>query len=175
MSPASVTPENAKTLIEQGALLVDIRDTSEYRREHIPGARSFPLAAIQAGQEIDNPEGRPVIFHCLSGGRTAQNARALAAAAGPVPVWILVGGINAWKRASLPVAEDRKQPLPIMRQVQIAAGTLILTGVILGYSIDSRLFLLAGFTGAGLLFAGVSGICGMANLLSKMPWNRVSK
>lgn len=173
MSPESVAPEQAKTLIEHGALLIDIRDTSEYLREHIPGARSFPLTDIQAGKTIENPEGRPLIFHCLSGGRTAQNARSLMAAAGPVPALILAGGINAWKRASLPVVEDKKQPLPIMRQVQIVAGTLILTGVVLGYSIDSRLFLLAGFTGAGLLFAGVSGICGMANLLLKMPWNRM--
>lgn len=175
MSLESVSPEKAKTLTDQGALFIDIRDTTEYLREHIPGARSFPLADIKAGKKIDNPEGRPLIFHCLSGGRTAQNARALMAAAGPVSAWILAGGFSAWKSASLPVVEDRKQPLPVMRQVQIAAGTLILAGVILGYSVDSRLFLIAGFTGAGLLFAGVSGICGMANLLLKMPWNRVDK
>lgn len=175
MSLESVAPEKAKKLIEQGALLLDIRDTSEYLREHIPCARSFPLIDIQAGKKIENPEGRPVIFHCLSGGRTAQNSNALMAAAGPVPVLILVGGINAWKSAGLPVIEDKKQPLPVMRQVQIAAGILILTGVVLGYSIDSRLFLLSGFIGAGLLFAGVSGVCGMANFLLKMPWNRANK
>jgi len=62
-----------------------------------------------------------------------------------------------------------------MRQVQIAAGILIITGVVLGYSIDSSLFLLSGFTGAGLLFAGISGICGMANVLLKMPWNKANK
>lgn len=175
MSPESVAPEKAKKLIEQGALLIDIRDTTEYLREHIPGACSFPLTDIQAGKKIENPERRPVIFHCMSGGRTAQNANALMAAAGPVPAFIITGGINAWKIASLPVIEDKKQPLPVMRQVQIAAGILILTGVVLGYSIDSRLFLLSGFTGAGLLFAGISGVCGMANLLLKMPWNRANK
>ena len=87
----------------------------------------------------------------------------------------MAGGINAWKSFGLPTIEDRKQPLPIMRQVQIVAGTLILTGVVLGYTTDSRLFLLSGFVGAGLLFAGLSGLCGMASLLLKMPWNRPAK
>lgn len=59
-----------------------------------------------------------------------------------------------------------------MRQVQIAAGLLILCGVVLGYSVSSGFFLLSGFVGAGLLFAGVTGFCGMARLLKVMPWNR---
>lgn len=172
MSQESVAPEKVKRLIEQGALLIDIRDTTEYLREHIPDARSFPLTDILSGKKIDNPEGLPVIFYCLSGGRTAQNAITLMATAGPVLAFILAGGIDSWKSARLPVVEDKKQPLPVMRQVQIAAGTLVLTGVVLGYSIDSRLFLLSGITGAGLLFAGISGTCGMANLLLKMPWNK---
>lgn len=59
-----------------------------------------------------------------------------------------------------------------MRQVQIAAGGLALLGVVLGYGVNSGFFLLSGFVGAGLLFAGVTGFCGMARLLDKMPWNR---
>lgn len=59
-----------------------------------------------------------------------------------------------------------------MRQVQIAAGSLVLLGVILGYGVSTGFFLLSAFVGAGLLFAGVSGFCGMARLLMKMPWNR---
>ena len=60
----------------------------------------------------------------------------------------------------------------LMRQVQIAAGLLILCGVLLGYGVSSLFFLLSGFVGAGLLFAGVTGFCGMARLLKVMPWNR---
>ncbi|WP_259461660.1 DUF2892 domain-containing protein, partial [Enterobacter sp. R1(2018)] len=56
--------------------------------------------------------------------------------------------------------------------VQIAAGTLVLVGVLLGYTLHPDFFLLSGFVGAGLLFAGVSGFCGMARLLAVMPWNR---
>lgn len=175
MTPKLVSPQEAKRLIEQGALLIDIRDSTEYRREHIPNARSLPLTDITAGKTVEGTERQPIIFHCLSGGRTAQNANALIKAASPAPALLMAGGINAWKSADLPTIKDKKQPLPIMRQVQIVAGTLILTGVVLGYSTDSRLFLLSGFVGAGLLFAGVSGLCGMASLLLKMPWNRPDK
>ena len=59
-----------------------------------------------------------------------------------------------------------------MRQVQIAAGSLVLAGVLLGAFVAPGFYALSGFVGAGLLFAGVSGFCGMARLLAVMPWNR---
>lgn len=85
---------------------------------------------------------------------------------------MLEGGLEAWRKAGLPLHLDRKQPLPLMRQVQIGAGSLVLVGVLLGYLASPWFFLLAGFVGAGLLQAGVTGWCGMANLLQLMPWNR---
>jgi hypothetical protein len=56
--------------------------------------------------------------------------------------------------------------------VQIVAGSLVLLGVLLGAVVAPGFYALSGFVGAGLLFAGVSGICGMARLLTVMPWNR---
>ncbi len=82
------------------------------------------------------------------------------------------GRYSGLKQAGLPTVEDKSQPLPLMRQVQIAARLLILCGVVLGYTLSSGFFLLSGFVGAGLLFAGLTGFCGMARLLKVMPWNR---
>lgn len=79
------------------------------------------------------------------------------------------------KSATFPTVEDKKQPLPVIRQVHITAGSLVLLGVVSGYTLDSRLFLLSGVIGAGLIFSGVTGFCGMATLLQKMPWNRTAK
>jgi hypothetical protein len=64
-------------------------------------------------------------------------------------------------------------PLPLMRQVQIVAGSLVLLGLILSQTVAPASILLTGFVGAGLVFAGVSGFCGLARLLAVMPWNRV--
>ncbi|GAB2938848.1 rhodanese family protein [Hafnia psychrotolerans] len=174
MIPKSVTPIEAKALIELGAVLVDIREPAEFLREHIPGAISCPVSDMIAGKGIEGLSAtQPVIFHCLAGSRTTQNADVLTKAARASSVLLLTGGINAWKSANLPTLEDKRQPLPIMRQVQIAAGILILIGIVLGYTLDKNFFLLSGFVGAGLLFAGLSGWCGMAILLAKMPWNRL--
>ena len=68
MTPQSVSPQEAKRLIDQGAVLIDIRDPVEYLREHIPNARSLPLTDITAGKKLDGTVGQPIIFHCLSGG-----------------------------------------------------------------------------------------------------------
>jgi rhodanese-related sulfurtransferase len=52
-------------------------------------------------------------------------------------------------------------------------SSLVLLGVLLSQSVAPGWIWLSGFVGAGLIFAGISGFCGMARLLSVMPWNRV--
>lgn len=86
---------------------------------------------------------------------------------------MLDGGLNAWEKAGLPVETNADAPLEIMRQVQIAAGSLVLIGVLLGFLVAPAWFGLSAFVGAGLTYAGVTGFCGMARLLMLMPWNRV--
>ena len=170
MSLPLITPQQANALIDDGAKLIDIRDPDEYAREHIPAAQSVPLDTLPGG--LKTQAGETVIFHCQSGARTSNNAARLAQAASPAQALVVEGGIQGWKQAGLPTVEDKSQPLPLMRQVQIAAGLLILCGVVLGYTLSSGFFLLSGFVGAGLLFAGLTGFCGMARLLRVMPWNR---
>lgn len=166
MTMKPVTPAEARRLIEGGAKLVDIRAPDEHAREHISGAVNVPLT------EIDRLEADcPVIFHCRSGARTGGNAPQLAAAAG-APCYVLEGGIEAWRRAGLEVKADQSQPLELMRQVQLAAGGLVLLGVALGFLAGPGFFALAAFVGAGLMLAGATGWCGMARLLRHMPWNR---
>ncbi|QLY70673.1 DUF2892 domain-containing protein [Citrobacter freundii] len=172
MTIGTISPREAQTLLAQGAKLIDIRDADEYLREHIPQAYLAPLSVLDQGLLPDNLRADRIIFHCQSGKRTQNAATKLSAIAAPAQCWLLEGGIDAWKAAGLPVVEDKSQPLPLMRQVQIAAGSLILLGVVLGYAVGSAFFLLSGFVGAGLILAGVTGFCGMARLLDKMPWNR---
>ena len=113
-----------------------------------------------------------MIFHCQSGSRTAQNAAALAAAAPGCRVLLVEGGIGALAAVGVKLVEDKRAPLPIMRQVQITAGSLVLLGAVLGALVDPRFHALSAFVGAGLVFAGIMGLCPMANFLALMPWNR---
>lgn len=168
MTLPTLSPADAKAAMDSGARLVDIRGADEHARERIPGALNLPLERIG---ELTG-DGRPVVFHCKSGMRTAANATQLAKAAGGSPTFILGGGIDAWRGAGQVTITDRSQPLEIMRQVQITAGALVLAGVLLGLLVAPGFYGLSAFIGAGLMFAGLTGWCGMANLLRAMPWNR---
>lgn len=172
MSLRSISPQEAKKLVDAGALLIDIREPDEYAREHIPQAHLRPMTSLQSAP-LETGATPQVIFHCRSGGRTSSHADRLAAAA-PCQAFMLAGGLAAWKAAGLPVSIDHRQPIDLMRQVQIAAGGAVVLGVLLGVVLTPWFYLLSGFVGAGLLFAGVTGFCGLARVLQLMPWNRVA-
>lgn len=172
MTIRSIDPREAKRLVDSGALLVDVREPDEHARERIQGARLVPLARFPAA--LERQDGAPVIFHCRSGSRTAAAVEQLAAASGG-DGYLLGGGITAWKAAGLPVLRDHRKPIEMMRQVQIVAGSLVLIGVGLGVIVDPKFYALSGFVGGGLVFAGVTGTCGMARFLALAPWNKATQ
>lgn len=168
MTLKSLSPRDAQDLMNQGAILVDIRSANEYAREHIAGAQHLPMDTLRPGSLQANAA---VIFHCRSGNRTHINANRLnTCAAGDA--YLIEGGLDAWKKAGLPVEADASQPMELQRQVQIATGTLIVLGIMLSLTVSNWFLLLSGFVGAGLVFAGLSGFCGLARVLMKMPWNQ---
>jgi rhodanese-related sulfurtransferase len=169
MSLPVITAHQAKEMLSRGALLVDIRERDEHAREKIAGARNVPLSDIQPGKTV--ADASTIIFHCRTGTRTRNCAEVLAKAA-PAGAVLLEDGIEGWKKAGMPVVTDRKQPIEIMRQVQIAAGGLTVLGAVLGLLVNPAFYGLSASVGAGLLFAGLTGSCAMASLLKSMPWNR---
>jgi rhodanese-related sulfurtransferase len=85
-------------------------------------------------------------------------------------VLVLEGGVGAWESAGLPLVRG-KETVSLERQVRIAAGSLVLLGVVLGTYVAPAWFILSAFIGAGLVYSGVTDTCGMALVLAKMPWN----
>jgi rhodanese-related sulfurtransferase len=166
-----ITAKDLKRRLDAGdAMLIDIRETDEHAREHILGARLAPLSSIDA-HDFDRDHVKAAVFHCKSGMRTQANAARLLSR-GFREAYFLEGGIEAWKAAGYAVHANAKAPLEIMRQVQIAAGSLVLIGVALGWFVNPLFLALPAFVGAGLTFAGATGRCGMAMALKAMPWNR---
>lgn len=169
MTVKTLSAYDVREKMARGAQLVDIRERNEFERESIPGARHIPLAQL-CNEKLDW-QARPVIFHCKSGNRTRMNAELLAqATAGEFA--ILDGGIEAWKAAGFATRINRDKPIEMMRQVQIAAGSLVVLGAALGFAIHSGFYLLSAAVGLGLVFAGMSGTCMMAQILRLAPWNR---
>jgi rhodanese-related sulfurtransferase len=170
----NISPEKALEMVKAGeARLVDVRESSEYAEMHVPGARLVPLSIAQNYplQDDDAPE-KPVIFFCRSGKRTEKNAALLSSLAGDMPSYQVEGGLSAWKQAGLPV-EQSSTAFPMFRQIQIGAGLLVLLGIF-GSFVWHPMYLLSAFVGAGLVFAGVTGFCGLALLLARMPWNKAA-
>jgi rhodanese-related sulfurtransferase len=168
---APITPADAANRLKAGGVtLVDIREADEHAREHIPGAISMPLSALERGHLNLSAHG-DVVFHCKSGMRTSANCTRLA---GHVegPAFMLEGGLDAWKRAGLAVKQKAGAPIELMRQVQIVIGLIVLTGVALTLTVHPAFVVIPAFMGAGLTFAGISGWCGMAKLMALAPWNR---
>lgn len=172
MSLPLITASEAKRLVEKGAILVDIREDDERARSQIPGAYHIALSRFEP-KLLAGASGKTIIFHCRSGARTLGNAARLAAGAGTgCEAYSLEGGIDAWRKAGLPVIDDRHQPLELQRQVQIAAGSFAFLGTLFGLIASPWFFAVPLFIGAGLMTAGITGFCGMARLLVRAPWNR---
>ena len=168
-----IDPQTVAAGLKSGKFhLIDIREADEFAREHIGGAVSIPLSQVEQA-DVKIEAGRTAVFHCKSGMRTEANCARLASRINGYAL-LLDGGLDARKKAGLPVRDNAKAPLPMNRQVQITAGTLVLAGVLVGGFIHPAGYALSGFIGAGLIFAGASGWCGMANVLAAMPWNRTA-
>lgn len=153
--------------------LIDVRTPAEFARVHARGAESLPLdrldvAAIKARA---NGHDEPTYVICEAGGRSADAARRLTDA-GMDHVFSVEGGTRAWEAAGLPVVRGSSRVISMERQVRIAAGALVLAGVVAAWLINPWCILISAFVGAGLVFSGVTGSCGMAAVLAKMPWNR---
>jgi rhodanese-related sulfurtransferase len=160
-----------RDMAAHGITLVDVRTPAEFEDAHATGAISVPLDQLDPATVMKGfPPDAVVHLICQSGSR-ASKACELFAAAGYNHVTVVPGGTKAWIECGLPVTRGRPA-MSLERQVRIAAGALVLGGVVLGTWVNPWCYVLSGFVGAGLMFAGVTEFCGMGMLLAKMPWNR---
>lgn len=97
-----VAPEEARALQDGGAVLLDVRESDEWRAGHAPNAVHVPLAEVD-GSVAEFP-GQTVLTVCRGGGRSAMAAQLLAA--GGIDVRNVAGGMTAWADCGLPVVTD---------------------------------------------------------------------
>ena len=101
-----ITPEEAQTLIDAGAALLDTRERHEWNAGHLAGATLLPPADVAARVEQVVPDkSKPVVIYCAAGARSMRAAFVLASL-GYENVSSVAGGIGRWK------AEDRPWELP---------------------------------------------------------------
>lgn len=85
------------------AVVLDVRESSEFASGHLPESRHIALGELP-GRVGELPSGKPVLIVCAAGPR-ANRAAAMLRKAGREDVFVLDGGINAWRQAGLPVVK----------------------------------------------------------------------
>ncbi|OYV05005.1 MAG: sulfurtransferase [Verrucomicrobiales bacterium VVV1] len=167
----TISPKSLSDQLQHGKSfrLIDVRTPAEHAEIHIEGSHLMPLDRLDAAAIKG---AGPCVLVCRSGKR-AEQARQKLSAAGCEDLTILEGGVIAWDQAGLPVVRGRKA-ISLERQVRIAAGLMVLSGVVLGTWVHPGFYGLSAFVGAGLTFAGITDWCGMAMILAKAPWNQRS-
>ena len=172
-SVSEIDPRAAAYLVDAGdAVLIDVREPDERLVSAVPGSMPMPLSAFEPDAVMAAVDARRPIFHCRSGRRSVEAAALFTTSTG-LSATSLAGGIQAWRAAGLPTRSAARSPIPIMRQVQIVIGVVAVVFTLLGALVNPWFLAVPGFLGGGLVYAGVSGNCGMATALALMPWNRV--
>ncbi len=163
-----------KWLGSNEAVLIDVREPAEFASESIDHARNLPLSLVTIDEaHLPQHRDKRLVIHCQSGKRSMMACEKLKLSNAPFDIWNLEGGIVAWKENGLPLKSTGRKILPLDRQVQLTVGVIILTGMILGHWVHSIFFILPIIAGIGLMNAGLTGWCGMAKMISKIPWNQV--
>jgi rhodanese-related sulfurtransferase len=149
--------------------LIDVRTGMEFAQVRAESATHAPLDSFDPNV-LPCPAGSTPVLLCKSGGRATKAAHLLAAQG--IDCVVVEGGTDAWVAAGLPIVRERTG-MSLERQVRIAAGSLVLVGVLLAWLAHPYFIGLSAFVGAGLIVAGVTNTCGMGLILARMPWNRV--
>ena len=175
---STVTALDAQTLRErleqhEDLIVIDVRSAAEFETMHIRGSYNVPLPLLsEHTDELAERLGKRVVLVCQSGVR-AEQARQRLGTAGLGSARVLTGGVPAFAAAGGDVVRGA-QRWDLERQVRMAAGTLVVGGLLAGRFVSPKLRLLAGAIGTGLTFSAATNTCAMGNMLSKMPWNKTA-
>lgn len=155
---------------------IDVREIDEFESGHIEGSLNAPLSKFENFIEpaAKLAESFNLVIVCKSGVRSGKALNILKKKHSEISnVEVLDGGVDKWQKEGKGlIKKENSSSLTIIRQVMIVAGCLVLIGSLGSLFLKYELIWLAVFVGAGLTFAGVSGICFMAKLLALMPWNK---
>ena len=104
----AVVPTEAVKLINNDAMVLDLRSAESFSRGHIAGARNVPMDELDGHMEkLAKFRSKPVVAVCDAGITSSKAVNALRNS-GFDSVYNLKGGMNAWGQAGLPVVSGKK-------------------------------------------------------------------
>jgi len=167
----SIDASDAKSQLNQDAVLVDVREPAEFNNKHIKGAKLHPLGTIDAAT-VSQYSDKTVYVYCQKGMRGQKACEKILQANPNANLVNITGGIEACELAGFDINKGTSSVIPLDRQVQMTIGGSVLLFCLLSVFVTSNFVWGAAFFGAGLLFAGISGFCGLARVMALAPWNK---
>lgn len=149
---------------------INVCTPAEYKERHIAGVRSVPLSEL-GGHIAEFNNKKTIYVHCRSGRRGAEAVQKLSSLGVTAELVNVEGGILAWEGAGYGTLSLTTR-LPLMRQVFLTAGLIIVSSSIAALFLNPGAAYITLAIGAGFAVSGLTGWCGMALLLARMPWNR---
>lgn len=161
---------------DTGPTVIDVRSAAEYETVHVRGSYHVPARTLaehtgELARRLGT-DGAPLVLVCQSGVR-AEQARQHLAGVGLDHAHVLDGGVPAYAAAGGDVVRGRRT-WALERQVRIAAGSLVLAGMLAGRYLSPRARLLSGAIGVGLTVSALTDTCAMGAALARLPINRTT-
>ncbi|MCA9366546.1 rhodanese-like domain-containing protein [Candidatus Kaiserbacteria bacterium] len=148
---------------------INVCTEPEYEEKYIKGVRNVPLDELD--DRVAEFKGKKTIYvHCNTGNRSRRAVEMLADLGVTAEVINVDGGLTAWDKAGFATESDTTR-MPIMRQVFLTAGLIIIAGYVLAVFVHPYFVFVPLFFGFGFTLSGLTGWCGLRYLLAKMPWN----
>ena len=163
--------------MSENEVIIDVREKDEYEREHIAHSINVPLSSFSsvAPGVLNMCKAKKVTFMCFGGARAMQ-ASELAKGLGYNELHeyaVYPGGISQWKVDGRATQKDETRGgKTIIQQVQLTVGTMIFTCSALAFFVNPMFIIGTAMGGAGMLYAGTTGKCGLANVIAAAPWNK---
>lgn len=149
--------------------IVDVREPGEFNSEHIEGSVNLPLSQLKSKKQTIRPN-KPLYLLCKSGVRSLHAAQELQGSG--ADIYVVEGGLSAWSQAGGSVVEGASKIWSLDRQMRFTAGSLVLSGLVLGWFVHPSFFAISLFVACGLILSALTDICLMLQILAKMPWNK---
>ena len=172
----SITPKDLYRRWSRGEKveIIDVRFAISFAEVHVPNATSVPFETLDPHEVMarrQSSKNDPLYIICQIGVRSLDAAERFMEA-GFTNVVNVEGGTRDWQDEGLPVVHERQRGLPLRRQVQLTAGSLVVAGSVVGLLLNPVFIGIATAVGAGLIYTAATDNCAMAIVLAKMPWNR---
>jgi rhodanese-related sulfurtransferase len=167
----NISAQQAKTMLEQGAVLIDVREKAEFTQLHIPKANLIPLGGIQAN-DIKHYKDSPIIIYCQKGLRGRKACEKLAQEDPNTKTFNLEGGIEAWQRAGFDTQQGDTQGLSLEQQINVFIGVMMTVFTVMAFALNIIFGFIALFLLAILILSKFTGYGALIRLIALAPWNR---